>query len=110
MSDGPDRTIYRTTSPDMLALWDKWKAERSEYDAKRDTFLAEFAPAGCGAMVTQSFGIRIVGVSVEGYRPASTGVHRCRSDGRRGSVLPCRCGDYRRYLRRVGPSAPSGTG
>lgn len=68
MSDGPDKTIYRTTDPRMTSLWAKWNAEKDEYVTQRDAFLAEYAPEGCALMLSSGFGgARPLGVSVEGW-------------------------------------------
>lgn len=82
----PDKTIYRTTDPELVALWEQWQEARREFSAKCDAFIAEFAPAGCEAMVTESFGTRVVGVTVEGY--ASDLHEGWRLDRKRWMLVP----------------------
>jgi hypothetical protein len=67
VSIGPDKTVYRTTKPEMVTLWDKWEEAQREWNLKVDGFMKEFAPKDCAPMVTNSFGTRVAGITVEGY-------------------------------------------
>lgn len=66
MTDAPDRTIYRTTNERVVALEAKRREAMIELSAKRNAFLAEFAPEGAGAMVRNDGinGKRMVGISL----------------------------------------------
>lgn len=61
-----DLTIYRTTRPELVALWDKWREEGTKFHDEVMAFAAEYAPEGSNAMVSDGGNKHIVGVSVVG--------------------------------------------
>lgn len=56
--------VWRTTQPEVIALFDKWEAEEEAWAERRDAFMAKHDPSGKrGALIlASSFGRKFAGM------------------------------------------------
>lgn len=65
--DEPDRTVYRSKRPEVVALWAKFKESAAVFDRAINAFLEAHAPAGAKAMTVDTWGAqKLAGITVVG--------------------------------------------